>query len=38
MTACARVHLYGEATRRATGELAGAPIMVKPPGIFFPPS
>ena len=26
VTACAWVHLYGEATRRAGGELAGAPI------------
>ena len=38
MPACAWVHLYGGATRRAGGELAGVPIWRSRQGFFFSPS
>ena len=38
MPACAWVHLYGGATRRAGGELAGAPIWRSRQVFFFPHS
>ena len=38
MPACAWVHLYGGATRRAGGELAGVPIWRSRQGFFFFPS